>query len=146
MPALLLERRVEDCGKFPDDCSYKEWGWTGRSREGNRTIFFFCPNHAYFGFTGERILSQMPGGWQTHCRKQLKPSELDLGDLLLGTFLDILLEGACISIAREVLVQGAPRRRTTQTKARAGSALGQQIFLKHQIAHISGLPTMWSGP
>lgn len=57
MPALLHVRRLEDCGKFPNDCSYKEWKEVGRNEEGKGTILLICPNHAYFGLTDERILS-----------------------------------------------------------------------------------------
>lgn len=42
VPDVLLERRVEDCGKFPHGCSYQGWGGAGRRKEGERTILPIC--------------------------------------------------------------------------------------------------------
>lgn len=42
---------------------------------------------ADFGLAGERILSQMPWEQKTLCRKLLKPSGLNLENLLWRTFL-----------------------------------------------------------
>lgn len=42
VPDALLERRVEDCGKFPHGYSYQDWGGAGRRKEGERTILLVC--------------------------------------------------------------------------------------------------------
>lgn len=42
VPGALLERRVEDCGKFPHGSSYQGWGGAGRRKEGERIILSVC--------------------------------------------------------------------------------------------------------
>lgn len=87
MPALLLERRGEDYGKFPDGCSYTGWGGAGRMEEGRQTILLICPNPLLTLASSVREYYPKCHGSRKLCGKQPKPSELNLENLLWGTFL-----------------------------------------------------------
>lgn len=56
-------------------------------RKGRGLLSGSAPTTCLLCVPDERILSQSPWGQQTHCRKQAKPSGLNVEDLLSGTVL-----------------------------------------------------------
>ena len=85
-------------------------------------------------------------GQQTLCRKPLKPSELNVENLLWGILLrppslrDLQQEktsGPNYRLHRRSQLQGPKGGQPLKSQARGGPALGQRIFLKHQITNIS---------